>query len=196
MLVGRVSVQHPVAIAVACYLVQEGCSLEKQNKKGKTPLDLVTDQSLQEVLKKYVTHVLYSFPSEVAAAIPTGSGERASPFLQLDILGNNSNSSALPSGSSDPEVDQKPQSTPTRPQRQSRASSHSNASTSLEPDAVDRPVPVECMVCSELADQNVKFEPCMHRIACEDCSSRMKKCLKCGQNITRRLTQGKYLESM
>lgn len=189
MLVGRVSVQHPVAIAVACYLIQEGCSLDKQNKKGKTPLDLVTDPSLQEVLKKYVTH--RSLSSDVAAAIPSGGGERASPLLQLDILGNVSHSSALPSGSSDPEADQKPQSTPSRSQRQSRscASSHSNPSTSLEPDAVERPIPVECVVCSELADQNVKFEPCLHRIACEDCSSRMKKCLKCGQNITRRLTQ-------
>lgn len=55
MLVGRVSVQHPVGIAVACYLIQEGASLEKQNKKGKTALDLVTEPTLQEVLKKYVT---------------------------------------------------------------------------------------------------------------------------------------------
>lgn len=55
MLVGRAGVQHPVAIAVACYLIQEGCSLEKRNNKGKTPLDLVVDQALQEVLKKYVT---------------------------------------------------------------------------------------------------------------------------------------------
>lgn len=55
MLVGRVGVLHPVAVAIACYLIQEGCSLEKHNKKGKTPIDLITDSALQDVLKKYVT---------------------------------------------------------------------------------------------------------------------------------------------
>ncbi|KAJ1522563.1 hypothetical protein ONE63_001749 [Megalurothrips usitatus] len=189
MLVGRVGVQHPVAIAIACYLIQEGCSLEKQNKKGKTPLDLVPDPTLQDILKKYVTQ--RSFSAE-ATAVPSGSGERASPLFPADLLGNyQSLPSSLPGSSSDTDVDTRPVSTPLRSQRQSRASasSHSHPSSSSDLDSVERLVPVECMVCSELADQNVKFEPCMHRIACEDCSSRMKKCLKCGLSITRRLTQ-------
>lgn len=51
-----------------------------------------------------------------------------------------------------------------------------------------KPVPAECRVCSELANGNVTFSPCGHKIACEDCSSRMKKCLECGVVITKRIT--------
>ncbi|XP_065216439.1 E3 ubiquitin-protein ligase MIB2 [Planococcus citri] len=52
-----------------------------------------------------------------------------------------------------------------------------------------RSVPVECLVCSELADDNVILEPCKHKIACEECSSRMKKCIKCGAVISKRVTR-------
>lgn len=133
---------------------------------------------------------LCSFSSE-GAVVPSGSGERTSPSLQSDHLGNHQ---SQPNSSIDLDGDQKPSSTPSRSQRQSRAnsSSHSTTHSSLDPDSAERPTPVECIVCSELADQNVRFEPCMHRVACEDCSSRMKKCLQCGQNITRRLTQGPF----
>ncbi|EDW63696.1 E3 ubiquitin-protein ligase MIB2 [Drosophila virilis] len=44
----------------------------------------------------------------------------------------------------------------------------------------------ECIVCNEPL-QLVRFEPCLHQIACEECSIRMKKCLRCGVAIERRL---------
>ncbi|XP_034472739.1 E3 ubiquitin-protein ligase MIB2 isoform X2 [Drosophila innubila] len=44
----------------------------------------------------------------------------------------------------------------------------------------------ECIVCNEPL-QLVRFEPCLHQIACEECSIRMKKCLRCGVVIERRL---------
>lgn len=53
--------------------------------------------------------------------------------------------------------------------------------------------PAECAICSELGDENVLFEPCGHKVACEDCSSRMKKCLKCNLTVTKRITQGTYV---
>lgn len=53
-----------------------------------------------------------------------------------------------------------------------------------------RSTPVECAVCSELADCNVLLEPCRHRVACEECSALMKKCIQCGSQINKRLTQG------
>lgn len=123
--------------------------------------------------------------------MPSGSGERSSPLFQIDLLGNHP-SHSIPSSSSDQNNDQKLLSTPSRSHRQSRASTSASSSAHLSTEHAgnERPVPVECIVCSELADQNVKFEPCMHRIACEDCSSRMKKCLECGQTVTRRITQG------
>lgn len=49
--------------------------------------------------------------------------------------------------------------------------------------------PVECLVCSELSEENVRLEPCNHKPACEDCSSRMKKCLQCGQPVQKRVTK-------
>ncbi|KAK7604043.1 hypothetical protein V9T40_004316 [Parthenolecanium corni] len=51
-----------------------------------------------------------------------------------------------------------------------------------------RSVPVECLICSELADDNVILEPCKHKLACEECSSRMKKCVKCGTLISKRIS--------
>lgn len=68
--------------------------------------------------------------------------------------------------------------------------------------------PQECIVCNEQLQlvrfgKNLKVicnmdivyiihilyltEPCQHQIACEDCSIRMKKCLRCGVIIERRL---------
>ncbi len=46
---------------------------------------------------------------------------------------------------------------------------------------------VECMVCSEEAFP-MRFGPCGHQIACEDCGSRMKRCLECKTEITARMT--------
>uniref|UniRef100_A0A0A9W5W5 RING-type E3 ubiquitin transferase n=2 Tax=Lygus hesperus TaxID=30085 RepID=A0A0A9W5W5_LYGHE len=45
----------------------------------------------------------------------------------------------------------------------------------------------ECLVCSEMSSENVLLEPCGHRVACEDCSSRMKKCLTCQELISKRI---------
>lgn len=56
-----------------------------------------------------------------------------------------------------------------------------------------RPTPVECGVCSELADSNVLLEPCHHRVACEECSALMKKCIQCGSHVNKRITQGEVL---
>lgn len=44
-------------------------------------------------------------------------------------------------------------------------------------------------MCSELSEENVELEPCHHKPACEDCSSRMKKCLHCGVPVARRVTK-------
>ncbi|KAK6635597.1 hypothetical protein RUM44_000851 [Polyplax serrata] len=125
--------EQSVAVAVACYLVQEGCSLTVENSKGKTPLDLVEDPLVRDILQRYVRH-------------------QRSP----DGVGQNS-------------VTQK------------------GGILNQQSDESQNDTPVECTVCSELADQNVLFEPCGHKIACEDCASRVKKCLKCGCLISKRI---------
>ncbi|CAN7984895.1 unnamed protein product [Ixodes hexagonus] len=43
----------------------------------------------------------------------------------------------------------------------------------------------ECQICLE-ALATVVFEPCGHRVACEECCSRMKKCLSCQQIIVKK----------
>ncbi|XP_053546518.1 E3 ubiquitin-protein ligase MIB2 isoform X2 [Bombina bombina] len=48
--------------------------------------------------------------------------------------------------------------------------------------------PAECLVCSELA-LLISFFPCQHNIVCEECSKRMKKCIKCQVSITKKLRQ-------
>ncbi|MEE6483923.1 hypothetical protein FKM82_013690 [Ascaphus truei] len=51
--------------------------------------------------------------------------------------------------------------------------------------------PAECLVCSELAAL-INFFPCQHSIVCEECSRRMKKCIKCQVTITKKMRQGEY----
>lgn len=52
--------------------------------------------------------------------------------------------------------------------------------------ADELPHVAECQICLE-SPASVTFEPCGHRMACEDCSVRMKKCLTCREVITRKL---------
>lgn len=55
--------------------------------------------------------------------------------------------------------------------------------------------PVECLVCSELCTSRVLLEPCGHKVACEDCTTRLKKCFKCHIFITKRIAQdGRVVE--
>jgi len=46
----------------------------------------------------------------------------------------------------------------------------------------------ECSLCSEVTSL-VLFEPCGHRIVCEECCVRMKKCVNCQLVIHRKVNQ-------
>ncbi|XP_072888522.1 E3 ubiquitin-protein ligase MIB2 isoform X3 [Hemitrygon akajei] len=46
--------------------------------------------------------------------------------------------------------------------------------------------PAECFVCSELSFL-VLFVPCQHSVVCEECSVRMKKCIKCQVSIAKKI---------
>ncbi|XP_073976711.1 E3 ubiquitin-protein ligase mind bomb 2 isoform X2 [Rhodnius prolixus] len=109
------STEHVIGIAIAAFLVQEGSSLEAVNSKGKTPLNVVEDTHIGEILNKYVL---------------------------------------------------------SEEERERMKSEKKN---------------VECFLCSELSVENCLLEPCGHRVACEDCSARLKKCFKCQVIITRRI---------
>jgi len=69
------------------------------------------------------------------------------------------------------------------------------ASTGLNPLSLQFPIPPssqpqpirgECLMCSETVDF-VTFEPCGHRIVCEECCIRMKKCVTCKDSISKKI---------
>ncbi|XP_049797382.1 E3 ubiquitin-protein ligase MIB2 [Schistocerca nitens] len=139
----RVEEESPVALAIACYLVQEGCSLTKRNHRGKSPLDLVAGSPhLADLLQAYNLQGQPP-PPPFACNLPVSS----------------------------------------------ESSSHNNSDSAITSISdYHAPPPVECAVCSELGDENVRFEPCGHRVTCEECASRVKKCLRCGQVVNKRIT--------
>lgn len=42
-----------VGAAIACFLAQEGADINYANHKGKSPLDLVTDSSVQTLIRSF-----------------------------------------------------------------------------------------------------------------------------------------------
>uniref|UniRef100_UPI00358FD0BB E3 ubiquitin-protein ligase MIB2 isoform X2 n=1 Tax=Myxine glutinosa TaxID=7769 RepID=UPI00358FD0BB len=48
------------------------------------------------------------------------------------------------------------------------------------------PQPEECVVCNELTSL-ILFLPCNHRIGCEDCTKRMRKCITCQLPIEKKI---------
>ncbi|KAL3861794.1 hypothetical protein ACJMK2_007813 [Sinanodonta woodiana] len=99
-------------VALACYLAQQGASLTHKNHQNKTPLELITDPRVDEMVRQFAT----------ATAI-----------------------------------------------------------SRIEDDCIN--TEVECMVCSEQLAV-VRFEPCGHIIACQDCCIKMKRCIECKTQIT------------
>ncbi|XP_035697228.1 E3 ubiquitin-protein ligase MIB2-like isoform X1 [Branchiostoma floridae] len=124
--------------AIACFLVQEGANLNAANQRGQTPMDLVTDPRVKELIQQF-----------------------ASARRDMEAKSSRSHSDGTRPG----------------PSNQS----------SRDPSPLDVQVDcTECIVCDDNM-ANVKFEPCNHTIACVECSTRMKKCIKCQQPITRKV---------
>ncbi|KAJ7306427.1 hypothetical protein JRQ81_009777 [Phrynocephalus forsythii] len=131
-----------VGSAIACYLAQEGADIKYANHRGKTPLDLISDGSIAQLVKN---------------------------FSQKFRDNQDSLESSTPLSCS-----------------LSRVHTTPNTMTNL---SVAKPAgPSECLVCSELA-LLVHFLPCQHSIVCEECSRRMKRCIKCQVMISKKLKQ-------
>ncbi|XP_039281221.1 E3 ubiquitin-protein ligase MIB2 [Nilaparvata lugens] len=133
---------YSVALAIACYLVQEGCQLDRPNLANKTPLDLVADTNFAQIFNRYIIGQR-SLAADEAAAAAAVEGETS---------GGDDECGGGEGGRK-------------------------------------KPKPVECVFCSELFDSLVILEPCKHRIVCEECSSRLKKCFLCHRIIDKRITQ-------
>ena len=50
-------IDNKVGVAVACYLIDKGVDVRHRNNQGKTPMDMVTDPRLSELLQKYIQSV-------------------------------------------------------------------------------------------------------------------------------------------
>lgn len=48
---------------------------------------------------------------------------------------------------------------------------------------------LECVICSEVPGI-VTFDPCGHRVTCEECCLRMKKCIICSEIILKKTSSG------
>uniref|UniRef100_A0A8B9PEN2 E3 ubiquitin-protein ligase MIB2 n=1 Tax=Apteryx owenii TaxID=8824 RepID=A0A8B9PEN2_APTOW len=136
------NVELNVGTAIACYLAQEGADINYANHRGKSPLDLITDGRIVQIIKDF-----------------------SQKFREQQV---SSDSSAIVCSLR-------------------RVHTTPNTMTNLSVSSVA--APTECLVCSELA-LLILFFPCQHSIVCEECSRRMKKCIKCQVTITKKLKQG------
>lgn len=185
-----------LAIAIACYLVQSGIDLDVLNSKGQAALGLLQESNLQELIKSYK-------PNLDSNQIHQQSAQETFSLETLSLT-----EQPRPSMDGYNLTDNTPKQSPARMAGEDKNGRRSRrekdkildvCSTSQEnspnhknhyyQNEVVSSKPVECLVCSELSEENVKLEPCNHKPACEDCSSRMKKCLQCGSVVQKRITK-------
>ncbi|CAG9858951.1 unnamed protein product [Phyllotreta striolata] len=166
-----------LGVSIACFLVQTGIDSDAINSKGQSALGLLQDERLQELIKSY---------KPVAAE----NNQQTANQQDLCNLENLSLSDNQREGYNLTEIPPKPNHSESsrrgrqKIDRDKVGTSQDNRTANLIPNK-----PVECLVCSELSEENVRLEPCNHKPACEDCSSRMKKCLQCGQPVQKRVTK-------
>ncbi|KAK9759062.1 Mind bomb SH3 repeat domain [Popillia japonica] len=179
--------EHRIALSIACYLIQMGIDIDSLNAKSQSALSLLQESTLQELLKSY------------KPIVDNNQAQIAIDNLGLDALTVNdtrnvNQSYNLTERNSPRNFDE------VNNQRRSRReqnndignSSHENSPNHkghLYQNEIVSNKPVECQVCSDLSEENVRLEPCNHKPACEDCSSRMKKCLQCGAVVQKRITK-------
>ncbi|XP_069097143.1 E3 ubiquitin-protein ligase MIB2 isoform X5 [Pleurodeles waltl] len=132
-----------VASAIACFLAQAGADINYANHRGKTPLDLITDGRIVQLIKNF------SQKFREQQQVPMEGSAMSCNLRRVHTTPNTMTNLSMPIS-------------PTNP--------------------------MECLVCSELT-LLIHFLPCQHSIVCEECSLRMKKCIKCQVTITKKLKQ-------
>lgn len=206
-----------LALAIACYLIQRGINLDALNSKGQAALSLLQESHLQELLKSYKP-VLDNNQTSVQSSNGSDPDTLNMEPLALNEAGRNGSTDGYnltdnntPKSSPARIMDEKNGGGGRRSRREAKNEKmlEMGGGTSQENSpnhhlyqneivcAQQQPQqtngvsskPVECLVCSELSEENVRLEPCGHKPACEDCSSRMKKCLQCGQPVQKRVTK-------
>ncbi|XP_065164682.1 E3 ubiquitin-protein ligase MIB2 [Atheta coriaria] len=183
--------EHRAAIAIACYLIQQGIDMDALNAKSQAALGLLQDSNMQELLKSYKPIVDSNQMQNSIGDVTTSSqNERAIDGYNLT---ENARNSPIVTRIEEPKNSRRSRKTDDKNielgnSSQENSPNHKNHHYQNEIVSVSSK-PVECLVCSELSEENVRLEPCNHKPACEDCSSRMKKCLKCSAPVQKRITK-------
>nr|XP_027212420.1 E3 ubiquitin-protein ligase MIB2-like isoform X1 [Penaeus vannamei] len=194
--------ENKVSLAVACYLVQKGCSITVANSRSKTPLDLINDTNTIDLLQSYSTQassadtmarVDMDLKALDLAAESIRHGSSVGGGI-LDGPASSSSSAESPSGNSFAGGNNKPQSVsqPVSPAKSQGeqvmvpGTSEPMNNCDIEKQIVE--TKDECSICLE-CPATVRFQPCGHCVTCEDCSTRVKKCFQCHAVVLTKVTR-------
>ncbi|XP_078467689.1 E3 ubiquitin-protein ligase MIB2 isoform X2 [Lampetra fluviatilis] len=172
--------------AIACFLAQEGADIALPNVRGKAPLDLVHDPRLAQLLKDFADWAQQARREATLAgggagpSVGPSAGPSAGPPLQC-LAGTHA-----PSPRRAPPPN--PINTVTNlamvaPSPQQPPATVVVAAAMAAMAVVEH---AECLVCNEVAPL-VRFLPCEHSVACEECTVKMKKCISCQVTIVKKL---------
>lgn len=181
--------KHRTALAIACYLIQMGIDIDALNARGLPALNFLIDSSHQELLKSYKPSVdnMQTYESTQTENLHADTRDNTENFNLPENTPRNLINEDIKNSR--------------RARREFKTDKYteSGGSGSQENSPLHKThhyqneivtsKPVECLVCSDLSEENVRLEPCNHKPACEDCSSRMKKCLLCGDAVHKRVTK-------
>ncbi|KAL7645433.1 UNVERIFIED_CONTAM: hypothetical protein RMT77_003819 [Armadillidium vulgare] len=208
-----VNLENNYSLAMACFLVQKGASLTAVNGKGKTPLDFINDTAAIDILQSY-TEQSSAPTASVRLDMDLRALDLAAESLRPDVAGTSHSPSRLPPFSECPATPpQHSISQPVSPAHRVIASApskirnppHNSLDTQEDEFHKFNGEAMEisnedteggnCIICLE-SPSNVVFHPCTHCVTCEECSSRVKKCLTCRQVVLSKVTQdGRILSS-
>ncbi|XP_051915130.1 E3 ubiquitin-protein ligase MIB2 isoform X1 [Hippocampus zosterae] len=81
-----------VGVAIACFLAQEGADIGYANHKGKTPLDLVADGAMQQLIKSFSE----KYRLQRLQAVTSGQGPSAANLRRVHTTPNTMTNLVLP----------------------------------------------------------------------------------------------------
>ncbi|XP_066147200.1 E3 ubiquitin-protein ligase MIB2 [Euwallacea fornicatus] len=178
--------EHHLAIAIAGFLIKKGVDTEIVNTKGHTAFDILECPPLQEVLKTFspATHDNNEVSQELRNIEDLAINEAAVDNYNLteDVPKNQpeiENAMGARSRKSELLVDVGSSSQNNSPSHKIHIYQNEDLLSNSK----------ECLVCSDITEENVTLFPCEHKPACEDCSMRMKKCLVCSEFVQKRVAK-------
>ncbi|XP_071946064.1 E3 ubiquitin-protein ligase MIB2-like isoform X3 [Antedon mediterranea] len=198
------NLDHRLSTIVACYLIHEGANPLRKNHKSKTPLDMINDQKVAKSIKKFMDMKSRSSQKEAEQRVSSSRPQSSSNSKQgAPQVAQRTKSQHLRSPSTLSNLSEI--------MTQCRMC-NTTANCIFQPcghimacmdcaglfqkcftckSDIKQRIRVEggeikCCSChNNLAE--VTFQPCGHRIMCQDCSSKTKTCSTCQSLITQRI---------